>query len=238
MDKRKFVRNVILLFALAIFIWLIFFQKYYYYLVTSIALLFLPTLMLVNIIYKNEFELDTFKTKYDLYKTTEATPINLSTPLFIVVLALSLVAIRNFQILNYSVYLIWATTIFCMLSFLVKLCFKKTGSPDVIAGLMILYSLFLVLHLNELGPITKEIYTKGVVTDKFRTKGPGYRLVIGENVMENRVTVSKSTYEKHKLGMGACAKNVTGWLGITTRTFIECGTSLTHHSSGTPKGAP
>jgi hypothetical protein len=239
MDKRKFVRNAILLFALAIFIWLIFFQSYHYYLVASIALLFLPTLMLGNIIYKNELELAAFKSKYDLYKTTKATPINLSTPLFIVISALGLIATGNFQVLNYSVFLTLAFIAFCMLTFLVKLCFRKNGSIDEIAGLMIFYSLFLVLHLNQLGPISKEIYMKGAITDKFRQiKGLGYTFVIGENLMENRVGVSKLIYEKHKLGMEVCAKNVTGWLGITTRTLIECSTSLTTHSSGTPNGAP
>lgn len=223
MGKRKFVRNVILLFALAIFIWLIFFQSYHYFLITSIALLYLPALMLVNIIYKNEFALAAFKSKYDLYKTTEATPINLSTPLFIVISALGLMAIRNFQVLNYSAFLILASIAFCMLTLLVKLCFRKNGDIDEIAGLMIFYSLFLVLHLNELGPISKEIYMKGAITDKFRqTKGLGYTFIIGENLMENRVGVSKLVYETHQLGMEACAKNVTGWLGITTRTSIEC----------------
>lgn len=236
MDKRKLVKYVISLFASAIFIWLIFFQSYHYYLITSIALLFLPALMLLNIIYKNEFELAAFKSKYDLYKTSEVTPINLSTPLFIVIIALGVIAIWGFQVLNYSVYLTWVFAAFCVLTFLVKSCFKKNGSLDEIAGLMIFYSLFLVLHTNELGPTSKETYVREVITNKFRQiKGLGYTFILGENLMENRVGVSKLAYEKHNVGMEACAKNVTGWLGITTRTFIECDTSRTQYTAPSSK---
>lgn len=190
-------------------------------------------MVIANLIFKNTFEIREPK-----FKPLLSSRINLFDPLFISTVGLALIFASpvpyGFQILNFLHFFILATIIFCILTAVIWVCFRGHGDLSSIACLMIFYSLFLTGYLNEIGPISTEVVSKGLITEKFKQiKGLGNTFVIGANTMENRVGVTKSDYEKYAIGMEACAKNVTGWLGITTRTFIECNTALTPPSSGT-----
>ncbi|MBF5038634.1 hypothetical protein INP77_03900 [Methylophilus sp. 13] len=229
----RLIKATLILISFVLLVWLIFFPYWHFYWATTCAVLFLPAMVIANLIFKNTFEIREPK-----FKPLLSSRINLFDPLFISTLGLALIFAYpvpyGFQILNFLHFFILATIIFCILTAVIWVCFRGHGNLSSIAGLMIFYSLFLTGYLNEIGPISTEVVSKGLITEKFKQiKGLGNTFVIGTNTMKNRVGVTKSDYEKYAIGMEACAKNVTGWLGITTRTFIECNTALTPPSSGT-----
>jgi hypothetical protein len=218
--RRKLLKNLILFSSISLCIWLIFFPNWHYYIAIGISFLFMPLFILSALVYKDNFEFIEDKPNPYLYDTFTNKRINLFDSFFFISFGLGLRALIEFQILNYSILCFWLFVATGSLSLLVWFLFKKKWELSTITAILIFYSFALVLHLNDLGSIPKETTDKGYVSHKFRQRG--YHIVIGENNMENRVRISKSEYENYSLGMPACAKNTTGWLGITTRSLVVC----------------
>jgi hypothetical protein len=99
---------------------------------------------------------------------------------------------------------------------------NKTSFPAaVICALM--YAFPLVVQINDIGPPSSEVVFKGFIYRKYSSIKPvTYTIVIHSGSEEKHVRVSKETYSNYSLVNPACAKEVKGWLGISTRFPIRC----------------
>lgn len=200
--------------ALILCLWLLFFPSPYYWAVgTSIG--FVPALVLLSLICKDRFVL--VDPKYAVKGN-----VNLSLPLFFVSGALVFRTMGDFHTTSDLEVARLALPLAFLLA-LAILGIVKTASFLAAVLIAVLYALPVCVQINGLGPPSKEIISEGVVVRKYSTIKPVSHMIVMQFPQgEKHVQVDSDTYSGAHIGDRVCAKDVTGWLGITTRFRINC----------------
>lgn len=208
------IRIVYSFITLIIFIWVMFFpQPYYWAIGTAIA--YIPALVLGSIINRARFSLE------EPYRSDGST-INLFTPLFFVSGALFLRTMSDFQTTSDWDHLIITVPVGLVLALLVWAVIKKA---DFLAALIfaMVYTWSVAIQINDIPPPSKEVIYSGSISRKYSSNRPvTFTIVVKYEKEEKHVNVSRAAYLHYNVGGWGCAKDVTGWLGITTRFPISC----------------
>lgn len=200
--------------TLIICIWVMFFPRPYYWAI-GIATACIPALVAGSIIDRTRFSLED-------PSRSDGNTVNLFAPLFFVSGALALRTIFDFQITSDWDLLIITAPAGLILALLVWSIINKA---NLLAALIfsMMYTWPVAIQLNDILPPSSEVTFSGSISRKYSsTKPVTYTIVIKSEKEEKHVSVSRAAYSRYSLGGRACAKEVTGWLGITTRFPVPC----------------
>ncbi|MDP9941335.1 hypothetical protein J2W71_003494 [Pseudomonas sp. 3400] len=200
--------------TLMICIWVVFFPRPYYWAI-GIAITYIPALVAGSVIDRTRFSLED-------PSRSDGKTVNLFAPLFFVSGALSLRTIFDFQITSEWDLLIITAPTGLVLALLVWSIINKANFLVVLV-FSIMYTWPVAIQLNDISPPSNEVIFSGSISRKYSsTKPVTYTVVVKSGKEEKHISVSRAAYSRYSLGGRACAKEVTGWLGITTRFPIPC----------------
>lgn len=213
-SRTKKLRVVIAITAFIIGVWIIFFPRPYYWVVGA-GFLFMPVLMCVSLIDRDGFE---FKEP----KKSDVSRVNLVGPFIFVLCALMLRGAADIQIADdFEVAKLAIPTGLSIA--LIGWIILKRADFLLLLLFSLVYSLPLVMELNNWGPAKSEFVVIGSVERKYASGKPlNQTIVIRSNYEEIHLHVSRDAYRSYRIGDTACAKRQKGWLGLVILFPIRC----------------
>ncbi len=194
--------------------WVIFFPHPYYWAMGA-GVIYMPLLVLLTLIDQDRFELQD-------PKRSDVNRVNLVGPLLFITCALIIRTPVDFDAESDWRILELVVPISFTIALIVWAILKKANFPLVFV-IALLYTVPLMLQLNDLGPSTDEFNIAGPIVKKYTSIRPlKQTIVIRFNNAEKDVYIGREAYQQYKIGEQACAKERKGWLGVVIRYPTHC----------------